>query len=248
MLGPAMVRSSSRFPDPAEADARGLVAISDFVDADLLLDAYSHGIFPWSNDPIGWFSPDPRAVFLRQSLRMPRKLGKAMRHHRLRVTFDRAFTPVMEACRAAHGPKGTWISDAFIAAYGELHRRGHAHSVEIWQEDLLVGGLYGVQLGAMFAGESMFHRVTNAAKVGFAFLVEHLDRMGIALFDAQVPNPFTLQLGAVELRRREFLRRLRAAIAHHPTPFDGRLWPHDPPPLANVVRPQPTLDADEPKH
>ena len=231
-----MSRPSSRFPNPAKADARGLVAVSDFIDVDLLLDAYSHGIFPWSNDPVCWFSPDPRAVFLRERIRTPKKLGKAIRHHGFSVSFDRDFITVMNACRAAHADKGTWIGPAFVHAYGELHRLGHAHSAEVWQDNKLVGGLYGVQLGTMFAGESMFHLVPEAGKVAFAFLVEHLDRMSITLFDAQVLNPFTVQLGAVQLRRREFLRRLKDAVSCQ-TPFDGQPWPQTPPALATTQPP-----------
>jgi leucyl/phenylalanyl-tRNA--protein transferase len=225
-----MIRATSRFPDPESADRHGLVAVSETIDAELLLDAYAHGIFPWSDNPVCWFSPDPRAVFVRERIRLPKKMGKAMRHHGLTVTFDRAFSDVMAACGAVHATKGTWITPSFLGAYGDLHRLGRAHSVEVWQKTTLVGGLYGVQLGGLFAGESMFFRVPNASKVAFCYLVEHLERLGVVLFDAQVINPFTLQLGAVLIRRSQYLQQLRQALVT-PTPYDAEPWPADPPPL-----------------
>ncbi|MFC1611858.1 leucyl/phenylalanyl-tRNA--protein transferase [Myxococcota bacterium] len=232
-----MIRATSFFPDPETADQTGLVAISHVMNAELLLDAYAHGIFPWSEHPVCWYSPDPRAIFLRDRARIPKKMNKAMRRHNLTVTFDRAFEQVMAACSEAHAASGTWITGSFIRAYGHLHRMGYAHSVEVWQDNLLAGGIYGVQLGGMFAGESMFYRVTNASKVAFAHLVDHLDHMGNLLFDAQVINAFTLQLGAVLVRRSDFLQLLRHAIGKH-TPWDGRRWPEHPPPLGQSSRPQ----------
>ncbi len=227
-----MIRATSHFPDPETADQTGLVAVSEWMNAELLLDAYAHGIFPWSENPVCWYSPDPRAVFVPERIKRPKKMAKAMRRHDLRVTFDRAFEQVMAACAEAHAHAGTWISSAFAQAYVELHRMGQAHSVEVWQEARLVGGLYGVQLGAMFAGESMFHEVTNASKLAFTYLVEQLERMGIHLFDAQVINAFTIQLGAVLVRRSQFLEVLKHAVSAR-TAFDGRRWPADPPPLTH---------------
>lgn len=222
-----MIRAPSYFPDPEAADATGLVAITDVVNAELLLDAYAHGIFPWSDAPVFWYSPDPRAIFIRDRVKLPRNLGKLARRHRLTVTFDQAFEEVIRACAQAHAHRGTWITEGFIRAYGDLHRMGYSHSVEVWQEGTLAGGLYGVQVHGLFAGESMFYRVSNASKVAFAALVDHLERIGVPLLDAQVINPFTLQLGAVLVRRADYLHLLREALTIR-TPCDGRPWPkHD---------------------
>lgn len=221
-------RPISRFPPPETADQTGLVAVSDRLDVDLLLDAYAHGIFPWSEDPVCWYSPDPRAIFVRDRIRLPRRLGKIMRRQGFRVTFDRAFEQVMRACATTHRDGGTWITSGFLRAYGELHRLGHAHSVEVWREERLVGGLYGVQLAGLFAGESMFYIVSNASKVAFAYLVQQLDRVGTVLFDAQVLHAFTLQLGAVMVRRHDYLTLLRRALTTK-TQFGGQRWPTEPP-------------------
>jgi leucyl/phenylalanyl-tRNA--protein transferase len=226
-----VIRATSFFPDPDTADPTGLVAISHAMNPGLLIDAYSHGIFPWSENPVCWYSPDPRALFVRDRIKLPKKMGKAMRRHQLHVTFDESFEQVMTACAEAHARTGTWISPPFLRAYAELHRMGHAHSVEVWQENRLVGGLYGVQIGAMFAGESMFHLVTNASKVAFVHLVEQLQRIGVILFDAQVINAFTIQLGAVLVRRAQFLEVLKHAVSMR-TSVDGQRWPAEPPPLA----------------
>ena len=225
-----MATTASRFPDPETADRHGLVAVTHEITAELLLDAYAHGIFPWSEDPVGWFSPDPRAIFERSRICIPRRLGKTIRHHAFRVTLDTCFSQVMAACAEAHDGDGTWITSGFLSAYGELHTRGYAHSVEVWQGEALAGGLYGVQLGGLFAGESMFFRVPNASKVAFAHLVAQLDRIGTTLIDAQVPNPFTTQLGATTICRRLYLARLAEALEVRGA-FDGELWPAEPPPL-----------------
>jgi len=160
-------------------------------------------------------------------VRPPRKLGKMMRHNRFTVSCDRAFAEVMDACAHAHRDAGTWITSGFLRAYGELHRLGHAHSIEVWQDGALAGGLYGVQLGGLFAGESMFYRVPNASKVAFAHLVAQLDEVGTRLMDAQVMNRFTLQLGAVLIRRHEYLRLLRDALTAE-CRFAGERWPSEP--------------------
>jgi leucyl/phenylalanyl-tRNA---protein transferase len=223
-----MLTRPSIFPDPESADHHGLVAVSHEITADLLLDAYAHGIFPWSEDPVGWFSPDPRAVFVRDRVKLPKRLGKIMRRSGFSVTFDTAFAEVMRACAESHAAGGTWITSGFFTAYGDLHLSGHAHSVEVWADGALAGGLYGVQLGGLFAGESMFFRVANASKVAFAHLVAQLDSIGTVLIDAQVPNPFTTQLGAVTMRRRRYLELLRSALEVR-CRYDGTPWPAAPP-------------------
>ena len=221
-----IVPKPSFFPSPHTADPTGLVATTSSLDTGLLLDAYAHGIFPWSDDPVHWYSPDPRAIFLRDRIHLPRRLGKIMRHNRFRTTFDRAFDDVIRGCARAHQADGVWISSRFVQAYGELYRLGHAHSVEVWQDEVLVGGLYGVQLGGLFAGESMFHTVSNASKVAFAALVHCLDDVGILLLDAQVLNPHTQRLGAVLVHREDYLLLLEHAV-RKPCPYQGQCWPHD---------------------
>jgi len=226
-----MRRQRPVFPDPDGADESGLVAVTERLDVELLLEAYRRGIFPWSEHPVRWYSPDPRAVFLRGLIRIPRRVGRLTRKGGFRVSFDTAFETVMEGCAETHRTDGVWITPGFIRAYGELHRLGHAHSVEVWQGGGLVGGLYGVQLGGLFAGESMFHRAPNASKVAFAHLVAQLDLVGTVLFDCQVINDHTEALGAVCIPRRDYLAALPLAMSA-PTRFGGERWPSEPPPPA----------------
>ena len=228
---------SSAFPPPESADASGLVAVTDKLTVDLLRDAYYHGIFPWSEKPVRWYSPEPRAVFLWQTVHLPRRLERTIRTHAFRVTFDIAFPQVMRGCATAHAHQGVWISTGFITAYTALHERGDAHSVEVWQGEQLVGGLYGVQVGRVFCGESMFHTVPNASKVAFAFLVRHLQATGTALIDAQVINNHTASLGAVVIGRSDYLAAL-AVLRTQPTPFAGQKWPHNPGAWQPLVRPK----------
>jgi leucyl/phenylalanyl-tRNA--protein transferase len=200
------------FPDPCLADAEGLVAIGGDLSAPRLLLAYRNGIFPWTVDPITWWSPDPRAVFELNQFHVPRSLAKFLQRRPFAITYDQAFGRVMEGCAApALGRDSSWITPEFIEAYTRLHEQGHAHSVECWQGDVLIGGIYGVSIGGFFAGESMFHRVTNASKVALYHLVEHLRERGFALFDIQMVTSATQRLGAVEIPRVEYLKRLGAA-------------------------------------
>ncbi|HSI06849.1 MAG TPA: leucyl/phenylalanyl-tRNA--protein transferase [Myxococcota bacterium] len=217
------------FPDPNTADPYGLVAVSDTMTPELVVDAYRHGIFPWSTDPVRWYSPDPRAIFAYENIHLSKRLLRELRANRYRVTFDTRFAEVIRACAESHAHTGVWISELFISTYCELHERGHAHSVEVWQDDVLVGGLYGVQVNALYAGESMFHRVPNASKVAFAYLARHLQAIGVVLFDAQVVNDHTQRLGAVIVRRTDYLRRLKRALLLQ-TSFDGKKWALDVPP------------------
>jgi leucyl/phenylalanyl-tRNA--protein transferase len=222
-----MRASRGLFSHPERTDSTGLVARTESLTSDMLLEAYRQGVFPWSSDPVRWYCPEPRAVFLRPYIRVPRKIGKVMRRHDLHVTFDTHFRDVIQGCADAHRAKGEWISPQFVEAYSELHTRGFAHSVEVWQGEALVGGLYGVQLGAVFCGESMFYRVSNASKVAFAYLVEQLDRIGVVLIDAQVLNEHTYRLGAVLVHRHDFLQLLHKALAL-PARFAGEAWPRLP--------------------
>jgi leucyl/phenylalanyl-tRNA---protein transferase len=196
---------------------------------DLLLAAYRHGIFPMAVDAagtIGWFSPDPRAIIpLGHRFHIPHGLRRVLNKNKFTVTFDTEFEPVMREC--AQRRDGTWISEEIIASYCELHRLGHAHSVEVRSVPAglsssfilhpsslpLVGGLYGIHLGSAFFGESMFHRTTDASKVALVALVEHLRRQGFKLLDTQWLTPHLAQFGTYEITRAHYLRRLRAAVA-----------------------------------
>jgi leucyl/phenylalanyl-tRNA--protein transferase len=192
----------------------GLVAVGGALDPDRLLSAYRVGVFPWSSDPVlTWWSPDPRAVFDLGAFHPHRTVARTARRCGWTFAVDRDFAGVMRACAAATDDRpGTWITDNFIRSYCELFRRGHAHSVEVYEGDQLVGGLYGVTIGAFFGGESMFHRRTDASKAAVSFLVERLRAGGFLLLDAQMPTPHLERLGATTLPRDEYLAQLRRAL------------------------------------
>ncbi len=206
--------SRYRFPDPEAADDEGLVAVGGDLAPGTLLAAYRAGIFPWSDGPITWWSPDPRAIIPLDGLHVSRSLARTIRRGAFHVTFDTAFRQVIEGCAAARpGREETWISPAFVEAYTLLGGMGWGHSVECWKGDRLAGGLYGVAIGAWFGGESMFSAERDASKVAIAALVARLRECGFVLFDAQVMNPHLATLGAVDIPREEYLARLRAAQA-----------------------------------
>jgi leucyl/phenylalanyl-tRNA--protein transferase len=211
MATPAMLDARLRFPDSRTADATGLVAIGGDLSVERLRLAYRSGIFPWSANPISWWSPNPRGVFDLNDFHVPRSLLKFLQKGPFNVTVNRAFRAVMEAC-AAPNRKGGWISPEFITAYTCLHETGDAHSVECWQNNELVGGIYGVTQGGLFAGESMFYRAANASKVALCHLVERLRECGFVLFDIQMVTATTRQFGAIEISRDEYLRRLDRAL------------------------------------
>jgi leucyl/phenylalanyl-tRNA--protein transferase len=216
------------FPPPSKGPRRGPIAIGGDLQPERLLLAYSMGIFPWQGEPLHWHSPDPRMVLAGDALRVSRSLAKTIRQRRFDVRLDTAFRSVMEACASAPRPgqEGTWITPAMVDAYGELHRRGFAHSCEAWQGGQLVGGLYGVSLGAAFFGESMFAHVRDASKVAFVALVRQLARWRIPLVDCQVYTPHLESLGAREWPRRLFLETLRGAL-HAPTRRGPWRFDHD---------------------
>jgi leucyl/phenylalanyl-tRNA--protein transferase len=210
---PAILDQRLRFPDPRAADGEGLVAIGGDLSAPRLRLAYRSGIFPWTVNPITWWSPDPRAIFELEQFHVPHSLAKFIRKQPFEITRDRAFCQVMQGCAAPSPGRGqTWVTPEFIEAYSRLHKQGDAHSVECWRGDELVGGIYGASFGGFFAGESMFHRVTNASKVALCHLVGHLRARGFALFDIQMITPATRQLGAVEIPREEYLKCLKVAV------------------------------------
>lgn len=204
------------FPDPANAergDFDGLVAVGGDLSVPRLLLAYRSGIFPWSVRPITWWSPDPRGILELDRLHIPRSLARVLRQKPYELTVDRAFRHVIHACATAPRRDQTWISREFISAYSDLHDAGHAHSVECWRGNELVGGIYGVNVGGLFAGESMFHRADNASKIALVHLANHLQSRGFTLFDIQMVTPTTEQLGATEISRDEYLARLKDAVA-----------------------------------
>lgn len=205
-------RAGPRFPDPMLSDRRGLLALGGSLSPEWLLSAYDLGIFPWYDEgmPPLWWSPDPRAVMDVAHLHVSRSMRRLLRANRFRVTYNRAFTSVMQAC-GNDREEGTWILPEMLDAYVRLHELGHAHSFEVWEGDNLVGGLYGVQRGALFAAESMFHRVTNASKLALIASITSLFRAGVRLFDVQFLTSHLLSLGAYEIPRREYLAQLEAA-------------------------------------
>ncbi len=200
--------------DVERADENGLVAIGGSLDPELVLVAYASGVFPWSSDPVvSWWSPDPRAIFDLATYKPHRSTRQNARRGGWRFSVDEAFERVMRECAApAPGRESTWISEDFVRTYRTLHARGHAHSIEVWEGDELVGGLYGVTLGGFFGGESMFNRRTDASKAAVMFLVERLRACGFVLCDAQVPTPHLHRLGAVDIPRTEYLERLKRAL------------------------------------
>jgi leucyl/phenylalanyl-tRNA---protein transferase len=196
----------------------GLLAAGGDLSPDRLLAGYRHGIFPWfsDEDPILWWSPDPRTVLFPAELKVSRSLAKAMRNRPHEIRFDHAFSAVIGACAAPRpNASGTWITDRMREAYERLHALGHAHSVETWIDDELAGGLYGVALGRVFFGESMFMRVRDASKMALVALVERCRSEGIMLIDCQMHTQHLASLGARDMPRREFARLLQELV-HYP--------------------------------
>jgi len=198
-------------PDSALAEPNGLLAAGGNLAPERLIEAYSKGIFPWFEDgqPILWWTPDPRMVLYPDELHISRSLAKAMRKSEFDICTDTAFAHVISACADTRTySQGTWITVEMIEAYCRLHELGVAHSVEVYEGDTLVGGLYGLAIGDVFFGESMFSRRTNASKLAFAWLVPKLGALGYRLVDCQVSSPFLASFGAREIPRSEFLTQL----------------------------------------
>ncbi len=210
------------FPDPELADPSGLLAVGGDLSAARLIAAYSRGIFPWSDNPVLWYSPDPRCVLLPENFHIPRSLRRKLNKPDLfHITFDRAFESVIRHCAAMPRPEqeGTWIGPNMIEAYCRLNRIGIAHSVEAWENGTLVAGLYGVAAGRCFCGESMFHTRPYAAKIALVALLRSLWTHDFLLFDCQMSTSHMLGYGAREIPRAVFLALLREAVAvPHPFP------------------------------
>ena len=217
----------------ALAEPNGLLAAGGELSAERLIEAYRSGIFPWysADQPLLWWSPDPRMVLIPGELKLSRSLGKRLRKRDFEIRIDSAFVTVMRACAAPrdtrNGEGGTWITDDMIAAYTALHQCGIAHSVETWINGELAGGLYGVALGRMFYGESMFTRARDASKIALAHLARQLERWGFGLIDCQMNTPHLASLGAREIARVEFIRRLKLLVncePPHSWQFDNDLF------------------------
>ena len=204
-----------QFPSPSRADAHGLVAVGADLEPGTLLAAYRHGLFPmpFGRRKVGWWSPDPRGVLPLDGLKVSRSLRKSC--PRFDVRFDTSFDTVMRRCGDPTRPNG-WINDQFVEAYTRLHELGWAHSVETWLDGELVGGLYGVRVAGLFAGESMFHSADDASKVALVALVDWLRATGAVLLDVQWHTPHLDSLGAVAISRVEYLERLARAVGTVP--------------------------------
>ncbi|MEI6860021.1 MAG: leucyl/phenylalanyl-tRNA--protein transferase [Shewanella sp.] len=203
-----------QFPEPELAlkDPNGLLAIGGDLQPTRLLTAYYEGIFPWFNldDPILWWSPDPRAVFIPGSMRVSRSLIKYLKKQTWTYSINLAFGEIIKGCAQPRvAQDGTWITSDIQQAYLALHQKKQVHSVEVWDNGILIGGLYGVAIGQVFCGESMFHTQTNASKAAMLVLHQHLLRSGFKLIDAQVMNPHLVSLGAKALKRKDFIKLLK---------------------------------------
>ncbi len=209
------------FPPVSHAEEDGMLAVGGDLSPGRLLAAYAQGIFPWytqGESPICWWSPDPRMVLLPGDLKVSKSMKQLLKRKVFEVTFDRDFVAVIAACSktARPGQDGTWLGTDMQRAYIKLHELGHAHSVEVWEAGKLVGGLYGLALGRVFCGESMFSHASNASKFGFITLVRGLERLGFGLIDCQVYTEHLESLGAREISRKAFLKLLAAGISKPP--------------------------------
>ena len=207
----------SVFPHPSQANEDGIVAVGGIPTPNALIDAYTHGIFPWpmGDLPLLWFSPDPRFVFRPDEIHIPRSLKKSARKSELHVTADRHFHRVIEECARVPRPDqdGTWITQDMIEGYSDLHEAGYAHSIEVMHGNDLIGGLYGVSFGAGFFGESMFSLREDASKIGFMTMVAHLKQWGFHFIDCQVHTEHLERFGAYHIPREQYLSWLEKALA-----------------------------------
>lgn len=204
------------FPPPHLAREDGLLAVGGDLSEPRLLLAYQMGIFPWYSpgEPILWWAPDPRLVIIPEEFKIPKRLARKIKQNMFHVTMDQAFSQVIETCAQIPRKqgKGTWIDKDMIEAYTKLHTLGYAHSVECWQENKLVGGLYGVSLGTTFFGESMFSHATDSSKVALAYLIEHLIEWNFEMIDCQITTEHLMKLGAKQLPASEFYELLEKSV------------------------------------
>lgn len=213
------------FPPTSQAldDPEGLLAAGGDLSSATLLKAYRLGIFPWYSDgqPILWWSPSPRLVIFPQHFHVARRLRRSLRQNDWQYSLNYAFADVIDACADTprHGELGTWITEDIRSAYCELHRLGHAHSLEVWQQQQLIGGIYGVRIGRMFFGESMFSHVSNASKAAMTMLCQLHTTLSFELLDCQVESDHLLSLGAENLSREEFERNLERLVGQQTSPW-----------------------------
>lgn len=214
-----LLTESLTFPSPHLAEKDGLLAIGGDLKLERLLLAYSMGIFPWysKGSPILWWSPDPRFVIFIDKFHIPKRLERLYKKSQFRFTIDKSFNKVIEQCANVHTQKdgSTWITEEMIYAYYNLHKKGFAHSIETWLDGKLVGGLYGVSIGKIFSGESMFSIVPNASKLALVFLWQYLKKKGFLLIDCQVKTKHLLQFGAEPIARSKFLELLKSTIENN---------------------------------
>lgn len=205
-----------RFPDVDSADEHGIVAAGGNLSPGMLISAYKQGLFPWysEGEPILWWSPDPRFVLYPENLHISRSMIRVFKRNTFSYTIDTSFDKVIKECSSVtrKGQDSTWITDEMIEGYAYLHKLGLAHSVEVWKDGVLAGGLYGVSLGSLFFGESMFHRVPDASKAGYILFVRALSREGFSLVDCQVYTSHLASLGAREIPRNDFMRQLETGL------------------------------------
>lgn len=205
------------FPDPSYAEPEGILAVGGDLSVDRLILAYANGIFPWprKNAPLLWWSPDPRMVIYPKDMKVSHSLQQLIRSKKYTFTYDKDFASVIKQCAMIprHGQDGTWITKDMLKAYLKLHREGYAHSVETWNEGKLVGGLYGISLGKVFFGESMFYNMRDASKFAFYHLVELLKSWNFELIDAQQETGHMKSLGAISIPREEFMLQLESAVS-----------------------------------
>ena len=202
------------FPPVHLANPDGLLCVGRDLSIERLKLAYSSGLFPWMDDPLLWYSPDPRMIVDLETYKPSKTLLRRLKSQKFKITCDLAFSQVISKCSSTR--EETWITHDFIAAYTELHQEGIAHSFECWLDDKLVGGLYGLSLGSAFFGESMFHTETDASKVAFSYMAFQIKKWGFTLLDCQVPNPHLVSLGCSELSREAYLQRLNKALNDSP--------------------------------
>lgn len=211
-----LLNESPLMPDPSQADAEGLVAIGGDLDHKRLINAYRSGIFPWYEEgsEILWWCPNPRLVLFPEDLKISKSARSLLKKNYFNVTYNQQFMEVIANCKdiERNDQGGTWITDEMEKAYTNLHNLGYAHSVEVWYENKLVGGLYGIRLGNIYFGESMYSKVSNASKIGFIHLVKDLEVKGVEMIDCQIKTDHLMSLGAKEISREDFLKTLKKSI------------------------------------